>query len=57
MKKTALLFVAVLVSMASIDFIWPFTTERTDGDVFEQCLNKRKEPFSIMNKLTDTPPK
>ena len=39
MKKTALLFIAVLVILASIDFIWPFTTERTDGDVFEQGLN------------------
>ena len=39
MKKTALLFVATLVILASIDFIWPFTTERTDGDVFGQGLN------------------
>lgn len=39
MKKTALLFVAALVIMASIDFIWPFTTKRTDEDVFEQSLN------------------
>ena len=39
MKKTALLFVAALVIMANIDFIWPFTTERTDGDVFGQGLN------------------
>ena len=39
MKKTALLFIAVLVILASIDFIWPFTTERTDGDVFGQGLN------------------
>ena len=39
MKKTPLLFIAVLVILASIDFIWPFTTERTDGDVFEQGLN------------------
>ena len=39
MKKTALLFIALLVILASIDFIWPFTTERTDGDVFEQGLN------------------
>lgn len=39
MKKTALIFVATLVILASIDFIWPFTTERTDGDVFEQGLN------------------
>jgi hypothetical protein len=39
MKKTALLFVAALIIMTSIDFIWPFTTERTDGDVFEQSLN------------------
>lgn len=39
MKKTALLFIVLLVILASIDFIWPFTTERTDGDVFEQGLN------------------
>ncbi len=39
MKKTALLFIAVLVILASIDFIWPFTKERTDGDVFGQGLN------------------
>ena len=39
MKKTALLFIALLVILASIDFIRPFTTERTDGDVFEQGLN------------------
>ena len=36
MKKTALLFIAALVILASIDFIWPFTSERKDGDVFEQ---------------------
>ena len=39
MKKTALLFIAALVIMANIDFIWPFTSERKDGDVFEQGLN------------------
>ena len=39
MKKAALLFVVALVILASIDFIWPFTTERTDGDVFGQGLN------------------
>ena len=39
MKKTALLFIALLGILASIDFIWPFTTERTDGDVFGQGLN------------------
>ena len=39
MKKTALLFIALLVILASIDFIWPFTTERTDEYVFEQGLN------------------
>ena len=39
MKKAALLFIAALIITASIDFIWPFTTERADGDVFEQGLN------------------
>ena len=39
MKKTALLFIAAFVIMASIDVIWPFSTERSDGDVFEQSLN------------------
>ena len=39
MKNTALLFVAAIAIMTSIDFIWPFTTKRTDGDVFEQGLN------------------
>ena len=39
MKKAALLFVVALVILANIDFIWPFTTERTDGDVFGQGLN------------------
>lgn len=39
MKKTALLFIAALVIMVNIDFIWPFTSERKDGDVFEQGLN------------------
>ena len=39
MKNTALLFVVALVIMASIDFIWPFTKKRSDGDVFEQGLN------------------
>ena len=39
MKKAALLFIAALIITASIDFIWPFTTERADGDEFEQDLN------------------
>ena len=39
MKKAVLLFIAALIITASIDFIWPFTTERADGDVFEQGLN------------------
>jgi hypothetical protein len=39
MKNTALLFVAAIAIMTSIDFIWPFTTKMTDGDVFEQGLN------------------
>jgi hypothetical protein len=32
MKKAALLFIAALIITASIDLIWPFTTERADGD-------------------------
>ena len=39
MKKAALLFIAALIITASIDFIWPFTTERADGDEFEHDLN------------------
>ena len=39
MKKAALLFIAALIITASIDFIWPFTTERADEDAFEQDLN------------------
>ena len=54
MKKTALLFIAVLVILASIDFIWPFTTERTDGDVFGQGLNTVEMQTYLRPKVKGT---